>query len=1125
MSNPAPIRSNVPLQYFNSSTGRWESSPSSAQNAPATTTPTPAPPVVGMDPKWNTTDIKAEQLNLLASKYNLPPTPTGYAVSSFEETSAGLSIQYRLADPLRALEAGTWKPKPRELNAVLAQQYLPVRQAKASAFWGQYGHADWGMLYDIPNVPSGYKIGKVEDVGGKPQVWFTEINPPAYSPPVGWSVKSSKVVGDQIEYSLELTDPMKALGAGTWTPKGRELNAYLAGQHGSKFWTKQGYPDLADKYYAVSIPSGFKISKVEDVGGKLEVQFAGGGGAGATTRTAADLVAERASLIYYNVKGLPQFAGKFEWPKTPAGYEIASVADVGGAPRFTYSLVNAEKALAAGTLTGKNLNTYLTSKRNVFGTALMNAVLIKEPHGVNVGGSQIYAVPNEPATIHLEAGPLTGYSEMGVRGQTRDTKSMDYDPFVKTSLTGYSEMGISGQTRDTKSMDVIGVKPEVTTGILQALQTSRADILRGQGLELPPKTLAETLAEKGVVGEAVGGFISPVENLMLLGGKALRIPIMEQVKYNPTAFGIPVQAASSFFTGALTGKPIERASVNAQAQFLKEHPVYAGASVAGDIFFGWLTGKVVSGVGGKVGGKVSSLYENLRYGKIGSEKFLSSIEKGTIVNPETGVTSYTGFAAKQASRLGTQISSLPFGTEKSLSKILSAIDEDTGALVASDETATAALGFQWDLGLTPKTTMFSISKLADPLYMRPSLPIYQMIGGSLVNISELTKPWTESEKFEFTKPETTIKQTSIQTDFAQLGFKDVITPKEAPFNVQGFKDMPVGYSGSPTQHLYMKASNVFSEVKNILADTGSAYRLELVLNKPSTSFMETSVQGISAGMSLPSARLVGTKAISESVLLPLLGSYRGTAAEKEYVKAQNEMYGKNEASSRITINTKLSSEFAFPTSIGAFPVIPEVLMSRQGQRLETKQADVEEYVSVSTKLFQSQAGESAYKTPTLQIPQLTRLKLREGSTYMPKIADYLGAREREGLIPFVISDMASVLVTAQTPSVVTAQVPVTVTRLDIPTPNLPVIIPPGFGRLSIGGGGGGAGGFGFKRFGGVFRKWPVRLPKDVFAMSVKQMRVGMTYGSRVHPAMRGIQKGPTIRQPRRRSKRGSGRRR
>lgn len=729
--------------------------------------------------------------------------------------------------------------------------------------------------------------------------------------------------------------------------------------------------------------------------------------------------------------------------------------------------------------------------------------------------------PVEPVdnTIVLQPSFTTQPTDMGVRGQTVDTKPMDINPLTETFVMQPSEPGIRGQTEDTKSMDVVVAKPEVTESIIQAMTTTRADILRGQGLELQPKTLAETLAEKGVVGEAVGGFISPVENLMLLGGKALRIPVMEQVRYNPTAFGVPMAAASSFFTGALTGKPIERASVDAQAQFLREHPVYAGASVAGDIFLGWLTGKAVSEVGGRVGGKVSSMYENLRYGKAGSEKFLGSIEKGTIVNPETGVTSYTGFAAKQASRLAPQISSLPFGTEKSLPSILTSV---------SDETATEALGFAWGLGTTPKTTLFSISKLVDPAYMRPSLPVYQLIGGALVNVSELTKPWTESEKFEFTKPETTIKQASIQTDFEQLGFKDVVTPKEAPFNVQGFKDMPVGYSGSPTQHLYMKASNVLSEVKNMLSDTGSAYRMELVLNKPSTSFMETTVQGISAGMSLPSTKLLGTKAISESVLLPLLGSYRGTEAEKEYVKAQNEMYGKIEAPSRITIDTKLSSEFAFPTSTGAFPVIPEVSMSRQGQRLETKQADVEEYVSLATKLFQSQAEESAYKTPTLQVPQLARLKPREGATYMPKIADYLGTREREGLglIPFATHDVASVPITAQTPIVKLASLGIITPTLDIPTPNQTVIVPPGFGRLSIGGGGGRAGGFGFKRFGGVFRKWPVRLPKDVFAMSVKQMRKGMTYGSKVHPAMRGVQKGPTIRQPRRRrSSRGRGRRR
>jgi hypothetical protein len=318
----------------------------------------------------------------------------------------------------------------------------------------------------------------------------------------------------------------------------------------------------------------------------------------------------------------------------------------------------------------------------------------------------------------------------------------------------------------------------------------------------------------------------------------------------------------------------------------------------------------------------------------------------------------------------------------------------------------------------------------------------------------------------------------------------------------------------------MKTSNVISEIKNMLFDTGSAYKMELVLNKPSTSFMETTVQGISAGLSVPSTKLVGTEAISESVVLPLLGSYRGTVAEKEYVKAQNEMYGKIGAPSRITIGTKLSSVFAFPTSVGAFQLIPDISMSRQGARLETKQADVEEYVAVFAKLFQSQAGESAYKTPTLQIQHQARLKPREGTTYIPKIADYLGTQEREGLIPFAIPRIASVYITAQTPSV--AQALKAFLRLDIPTPTTTIIVPPSFGRLSIGGGGGRAGGFGFKRFGGVFRKWPVRLPKDVLAMS-KPMRGGATYGSKVHPAMRGMQKGPTIRQPRRR--RGRGRRR
>jgi hypothetical protein len=158
-------------------------------------------------------------------------------------------------------------------------------------------------------------------------------------------------------------------------------------------------------------------------------------------------------------------------------------------------------------------------------------------------------------------------------------------------------------------------------------------------------------------------------------------------------------------------------------------------------------------------------------------------------------------------------------------------------------------------------------------------------------------------------------------------------------------------------------------------------------------------------------------------------------------------------------------------------------------------------VANSQKLLDKIAHQLKYDaTPMQRLPEIVTPKLFDVSDVSQGVASIVA------FSPWVTSR------TAQTLSVKQAQM--AISKLDIPTPHQTMIVPPGFGRLSIGGGGR-AGGFGFKRFGGVFRKWPVRTPKDVFAMSVKQMRTGMTYGSKVHPAMRGVQKGPTTRSHRR----------
>jgi len=134
---------------------------------------------------------------------------------------------------------------------------------------------------------------------------------------------------------------------------------------------------------------------------------------------------------------------------------------------------------------------------------------------------------------------------MGVRGQTSDTKPMDIDPFVETFIAQPTLIGRKGQTEEEIPHDVVVIKPEVREGIIQALTTTREDILASQGMLEIPKPLAEALAEKGPLGEVVGGVaVAPIESLMLLGGKALKIPVMEKTPYPRTAFGLQLSALS-----------------------------------------------------------------------------------------------------------------------------------------------------------------------------------------------------------------------------------------------------------------------------------------------------------------------------------------------------------------------------------------------------------------------------------------------------------------------------------------------------------------------------------------------------------------------------------------------------
>lgn len=891
--------------------------------------------------------------------YAEPTVPTGWTVESVTRTSTGApEVHLKLTNIGSALASGQTLPKE-VMDAYQAGIQYDVDVAKSKRDWAQLGYAKYGGQYTAPDVPTGFKISGITEGESGLSIQYEPSNILGYmSLAKSGAVKAPNVL-DYIKASnrpIILRAIESSVSGGVSAPKLGVLEAIKTANFASseRFWTGQGYPEYAGKYSALVIQPGFKIGKVTEDKAGLGIEY------------------EPANVLGY-----------------------MKLAKMGLIQKPSATSVSAEDYFEEMRLKGRPVVAY-GSKESPLETPYLIDPTADMPVGLKGAykewlSSKIFWGGTDKESGHYFPEYAGKYAPLGAEAMAAIGEGWKIEKITEGSegLAIAWKQPPKSVTQQISEFTVpsLNLRSFFTTPAQQNLEQKSPLFSEFTGATHKVKPLAP-----------LEMFTVPVESAVLGGAHFIAKALGRDNPY--FAAQPPISPFGALVGSAITMKP----SVGELGSI---EPYEVGFRGVGDLLTLGPTAELAVNLAKRGASKLSARIEVWRYGAEGSEKWMESIRAGTIVNPETGMTTYTGFAAKQASKLSPGIVSLPFGTTKSLSHILSGV---------SEETAMGAMDFSMDLTMTPHASAFSISKLANPAYVRPSLPIYQMIGGSLVNVSEMVTSWGDpNAKFKmFPETKAAIGRTSIQSDFEQLGFKDVITPKETPFT--GFKDLPVGYSGSAPQHLYMKASNVVSEVKSMFADTRSAYRLELVLNKPSTSFMETSVQGISAGLSLPSARLVGAKATSfayTGALLPLLGSYTATATEKEYVKAQNEMYGKGgyTAPSRITINTRLSSTFAFPTSTGEFPVIPDISMSRQSARLETKHVDMEEYLGLSTKLFQAQAGSHDIPTPQiLMTPQVSRLKYRESTVQMPNIFE--GLSEREDLMPFAIAGIAAVPISA-----------------------------------------------------------------------------------------------------------------
>jgi hypothetical protein len=914
---------------------------------------------------------------------------------------------------MAALAAGTWKPEPEDLNAYLASEY-------GSRFWRQQGYPGLAGKYYAVNIPKGEQIASATETDSGLVVQYK-------NPTFDYLLLTAK------------TSPSALTGLSSlFIGLSSEQQEYLKSV---AFWTQQGKSEYAGLYAPVNVKAGFTIKDI--VGGNVEYELTDLAAAvragnvkvptgyslvgnefqlsdpmaafqaGTWQPTGEDLntyLASKASAKWWMEHGHKEFAGQYGIPEVPKGWAISSISDVEVSgklqPQVDIYLLSGQAALAAGNITKEQFNQWWDMKMaeglaqnpsllsTSFGQAFTERVF-PAPTGYNLSSVGVGAGGALEATFtsivqatQVETLPAGSAYEAGLaKYQAWRKAGGDYHV---PRVIGYGE-GTKELFNQGLDVDIVSEKfmPE---GLVVTSKASRP-------------SLAESLGEKyGLAGEVLGGF----------GGQAVE-PILQAVGLEPGT------------------RPPPAVVLGYGQEYLASHPAYAVGAYGGAIATALATSLGIEAITGKVSGYVTERYQMYveakqveNYGEVGSEKWLQSIQKDIVTDPVTGEVTYRGFAAKQAAGLPPQIASLPFGTEKSLPNILASVGE---------EGAVEALDFEWSLGMTPKTTMFSVAKLANPAYVRPSLPIYQFIGGELVNVSAIfTSETFSSEKFGGFQQTEATRTVDIGTEFEKLGFENVISPKETPFNPQGFKELGMGYSGSLYERLYIKASNVVSEVRDVLADTESAYRVEQILKTPSYGFMETSVQGVPAGVSLLSTRLAGVKEASYAytgAVLPSVISYAGTKEQKKYITEQSKAYA---APSRIVVDRKLASEFAFPTGLGSFPFIPDVTMQRSGRQLGVKQADLEEYAAETLSALMSASEGRGRFEELMTVPEVIRTKRTYSDLVVksvPDVGKINRADIRQDIVPIVIpiigpsygSAEESVVDTMATPASLVKQVP------------------------------------------------------------------------------------------------------
>ncbi len=578
MAQSSPYTSNKASPYTSMSGANF------VQPAP-TPSPTPNPtpsPVKGDLKPWDTTDIKAKQLNdYYANKYALPTTPVGWGISSFKETSTGLNIEYRLTDIEAAFKAGT-------LPADTEQAYRKSKadEAANTQKWAALGYGGYGGKYVAPDVPSGFKIGNITEGASGLSIQYEPTNILGYM-----TLSKEGIVKPQkanvLDYIRASKEPMvlraiRASGEGLVTPtkvsvldyikeanKPMVLRAISASTMGAA--QKPNVLDYIRAERTVTTREPNILDYIVESRKPMVLRALSGGllpgptnilGAIQTAKVTGDY---NASVAFYSKIGYPQYGGRYAPFKVPFPLVLLSLKETVQGPEGPWPTPRLVAGFGVGTWTeyaGKpHEPTVWENVESAIGNWLAQDVEIGGPPSFTIQGKKVSF--GADYGVHMTRGEAGGLAAV---------IALPFAAPVALPFLGLSTIGILASAG-------------VSVGVSEVFSRTVTITDKGISLGITDKDISLSQAiNAALVGEAL-----TIGSSAILKGASKISPIftrsirdaMTQSGIGGAAVSVASRAAifSAFGAGtgfALSGGDIKQAEIGAISG--------AAFSVGGDIF-------------------------------------------------------------------------------------------------------------------------------------------------------------------------------------------------------------------------------------------------------------------------------------------------------------------------------------------------------------------------------------------------------------------------------------------------------------------------------------------------------------------------------------------------------------